>query len=186
MSTDNLNTLFENLKDGFDLEEPTSGHDQRFLEKLRSDSKVVQIKSKRSSFWKPFMGIAASLALIVTLAIGYQSNTTSNDLASVSPEMETTQDFFTSAIATELEKLNSEDSPEYQELVVDAMFQLKILEQDYEKLKLNLEESGVDKRVIHAMISNFQNRIDILTNVSEQIDELKQQKNTTNENSATL
>ncbi len=186
MSNDNLNILFNDLKDGFDIEEPTSGHEKRFLKKLNTDQNVVEIVSNRSYLWKPFFAIAASLALIFTLVIGIQSNDKSNELASVSAEMETTQDFFTSTITTELEKLNNEDSPEYQELVVDALFQIKILEQDYENLKLALEESGDDKRVIHAMITNFQNRIDILQNVVEQIDELKQIKETTNENSTTL
>lgn len=186
MSTNNLNTLFDNLKDGFDIEEPRTDHDQRFLQKLTAETKVVQLELRRSNLWKPILSIAASLLLIMTLVIGLQSNQSPTGLASVSPEMETTQDFFTSTITAELGKLNNEESPEYQELVVDALFQLKILEQDYEKLITDLKDSGDDKRVIHAMITNFQNRILILQNVSEQIDELKQTKNITNENSTTL
>ncbi|MBT8266163.1 MAG: hypothetical protein KJO41_01895 [Bacteroidia bacterium] len=186
MNTDNLNALFEDLKDDFDIETPSKGHQQRFLQKLNEAQKVEQLSQRRLSLWKPFIGIAASLLLIVTLTFGWQSNSEANELASVSPEMETTQDFFMNTISTELAKLSSENDPEFQELVVDAIFQLKILEQDYESLKLNLEESGADKRVIHAMIVNFQNRIEILQNVSEQIEEIKQQKDFTNENSSTL
>ena len=56
----------------------------------------------------------------------------------------------------------------------------------YEKLKLDLTSSGEDKRVIYAMITNFQNRIDLLENVLEQIEEIKQLKNSNNENITTL
>ena len=187
MSTDNLNTLFRELKDGFDIEEPQSDHKQRFLEKLNTNKKMASGGGSTSSDgWKPFLMIAASLVLILTLVIGSGNPNSSRDLANISPEMATTQDFFTTAIATELEKLNNEESPEYQNLVVDALFQIKILEEDYQNLKTDLEDSGDDQRVIHAMITNFQNRIDILKNVSEQIDELKQFKQTTDENSYTL
>ena len=118
--------------------------------------------------------------------LSIQATGNARELASVSPEMATTQDFFTNAIATELEKLKKEQSPEFQKLIVDALFQIELLEQNYEKLKLDLNESGDDKRVIHAMINNFQTRIDILETVLNQIEEQKQLNNITNENSSTL
>ena len=85
-----------------------------------------------------------------------------------------TQDFFTSTIALELTKLNNERSPETEALINDALKQLDILEKDYNKLKIDLTESGNDKRVIYAMITNFQNRIEILQNVMQNIEEVKQ------------
>lgn len=187
MNKDNLHTLFDDLQNDFDIEVPENGHQQRFLDKLNNQkNEVVTLKPKRN-IWKPFVGIAASIALLVSVFIGYQSKNESRDLASVSTEMATTQDFFTSAINSELEKLNNETSPEYQELKVDALFQLEILQQNYLQLRNDLNESGDDKRVIHAMISNFQSRIDLLENVLEQIDELKQlDNNYQNENNYTL
>jgi hypothetical protein len=190
MDKDNLHTLFDDLQNDFDIEVPEHGHQQRFLDKLnQQDRSVVVLKAKRS-IWKPFIGIAASIALLVSVFISYQSNNASRDLASVSPEMATTQDFFTNAINTELDKLNNETSPEYQQLKVDALFQLELLQQNYLQLKNDLDESGDDKRVIHAMISNFQSRIDLLQNVLEQIDDLKQlennEENKQDENNYTL
>ncbi len=35
MSKDNLDKLFENLKNEFDIEIPNLGHQQRFLDKLK-------------------------------------------------------------------------------------------------------------------------------------------------------
>lgn len=186
MDTDNLTHLFDDLKGTFDIEEPRAGHDQRFLEKLQAQAIKKDSMSTIRSLWKPFLGIAASIALVMTLMVGLQSGNDSKDLASVSPEMAETQSFFTTTIASELEKLKKEDSPEFKQLVDDAILQITILEEDYTKLKNDLTVSGEDKRVIVAMITNFQNRISLLENVLEQIDEIKKQKNTPNENSSTL
>ena len=82
--------------------------------------------------------------------------------------------------------MNAELTPEFQDLVVDALFQIELMEQNYIKLKKDLTTSGNDKRVISAMISNFQDRIDILNNVLNQIEELKTEKTIDNENSSTL
>lgn len=182
---DNIDQLFDRLQGDFDFNEPETGHEARFLEKM--DSKTIVLNKTRKSIWKPFIGIAASMTLLVSLFVFTQKEETSKDLASVSPEMQQTQDFFTTSINEELKKLNAEKSPQTEALITDAMAQINLLEAEYQKLKTDLYESGSDQRVIHAMISNFQNRIDILNTVLEQIETLKQLKNNnTNENSITL
>lgn len=187
MNKGDLNTMFKNIKEDFNFEEPNAGHQKRFLGKLNSQNTGVEHKpSSVRKLWRPLIGVAASIVLLISVFAGIQKDSNTRDLANVSPEMATTEDFFLNTITNELEKLNSEDSPEYQELIVDALFQIKILEENYELLKLDLNESGDDNRVIYAMISNFQNRIDLLQNVVEQIDNLKQQKTEQNENSSTL
>ena len=183
---DTIDKLFDNLEGQFDTETPNLGHQQRFLDRLNSQNETVEVLPKRK-FWKPYYSIAASVILLVAVFISFNSNATSTrDLASISPEMAQTQDFFTNAINSELEKLNSENNPEVQDLIVDALFQIKLLEEDYQKLALDLENSGDDKRVISAMISNFQSRIDLLENVQEQIEIVKQQNNYHHEKSGTL
>jgi hypothetical protein len=109
-----------------------------------------------------------------------------NDLASISPELSETQEFFTTTIAQELSVLNNERSPKTEAIINDALTQINILEKEYESLKVHLSESGDDKRVIYAMIANFQNRIDLLQNVLKQIEEVKQLNNENNENNATI
>ena len=187
MNENNLNTIFKNLKSDFDAEEPNGGHENRFLTKLNNQNReVITLTQPKSNFWKPFLSIAASIVLIVTVFIGINKNNEPHDLASISPEMAETQNFFTNAISVEIEKLNNELTPEFQDLVVDALFQIELLDQNYNRLKEDLTVSGNDTRVINAMISNFQDRIDILNNVLNQIDELKTEKNIENENSSTL
>jgi hypothetical protein len=159
MSKDNLQELFHQLKNDFNVEEPSINHQERFLGKLNNQHKVVAKKS-RYSFWNPVLGLAASIMLLVALVFGNQQSNELNDLASISPEMAETQDFFTSTIEAELIKVQSESSPETKSLIEDALKQMQVLESNYEILKQDLAKSGNDKRVIYAMISNFQNRIE--------------------------
>jgi len=87
-----------------------------------------------------------------------------------------TQSFFTTTINKELQTLKSLNKPEAKSLVADALQQLDILEKEYEGLKKDLAESGNDKRVIYAMINNFQTRINLLEQVIEKIEEIKNLK----------
>ncbi|WP_452226241.1 hypothetical protein [Lacinutrix cladophorae] len=185
MKKDNLDTLFDNLKDDFDVETPTLDHEKRFLKKLNKQE-IAYTSKPKNNFWKPFLGIAATLAILVTVFVTTQQEETVNDLASISPEMAETQNFFTNAIASELTKIEQESNPETKLLIADAMMQMQRLEKEYQGLKEDLSESGEDKRVIYAMISNFQNRIDILQNTLSQIENIKQLKNNYNENSTTI
>ena len=91
--------------------------------------------------------------------------------------MAKTQDFFTKAIEEELYNINEARTPETQELVEDALIQLEALEKDYQELTEDLATSGEDKRVIYAMIANFQSRIDLLNTVLEEIESIKKIKN---------
>lgn len=180
MKKDNLEQLFENLKDELDVEMPNLGHQQRFLSKLNSENSKATDNSKQSfKLWKSLFAVAATIVLCFSLITILNQQPETKDLASVSPEMSKTQDFFTSTIKNELNKLDKARTPETTMLIDDALKQLKILETNYESLKKDLIESGDDKRVIYAMISNFQNRIDVLQNVMKSIEDVQQLKQIT-------
>ncbi|MCX7548313.1 hypothetical protein OS188_10155 [Xanthomarina sp. F1114] len=187
MNKDKIDKLFDDLKDGFDVEEPNSGHSKRFLDKLNAQktSKVSKV-SKRIQLWKPMAGIAATLLLVLTLVLANKPQNKVRDLASVSPEMEKTQSFFTSTISEELKKLESKSNPETKVLINDALIQIKKLEINYENLKIDLTKSGDDSRVIFAMIKNFQNRIDILQNTLEHIENIKNLNRISNESNSNI
>ena len=185
MKKDTINNLFNNLEGSFDIETPATGHEARFLHKLENEQKVVNI-NKKTNYWRPFVAVAASIIIMISVFTISQNTNQTTDLASVSPEMATTQDFFTNTITSELEKLDEVKSPETQKLVDDAIFQIAVLEEQYVQLREDLSESGNDKRVIFAMITNFQNRIDILQSVIEQIENVKQLNDNKNENSTKI
>ena len=88
MSKNNLNTIFANLRADFDLEEPNAGHENRFLTKLSNQNReVITLAQPKSNFWKPFLSIAASVLLLVTVFISISKSNEPHDLASISPEM---------------------------------------------------------------------------------------------------
>ena len=69
--------------------------------------------------------------------------------------MEETQNFYVSTIRKEMELIKEKRTDTNARIIDDAFRQLDILETNYQKLTLELRESGADKRVIHAMITNF-------------------------------
>ncbi|WP_054851169.1 hypothetical protein [Olleya sp. ITB9] len=171
-----IDKLFKSLDHQFDVETPNLGHQQRFLDKLNSSKTETVVISTKKTYWKPLLAVAASIVLIVTLTFNLKPEQKTKDLASISPQLAETQNFFSNTIAFELNKLNTEKSPETQKLVNDALTRLEQLETEYQNLKLNLIESGEDQRVIYAMITNFQNRIDLLQSTLLQIEEVKNLK----------
>ncbi len=183
MKNDNLKEIFKELN--FDFHEPEEGHRNRFLEKLNSCTSSAKGKTKIRGLWAPFLGVAACLALVLFLA-GNLFNSgnlgKSGDLASVSPEMKQTQEFYTGLIENELKEIKEINTPETNALVKDALKQMEKLDAEYGNLKKDLLKSGQDNRVIHAMINNFQQRIDLLNNVLLKIEEIKSIKNQNHEN----
>lgn len=184
MKTDNdLKDLFEGLE--FNIAEPSAQHEERFREKLRQRPKKKKPRHNGPiALWGPVMAIAASFLVAILVLQGEISNPFSaeQELANVSPEMKQTQDFYASVIRTELAALQQQKTPETEAVINDALKQLEILESDYEKLKKDLGKSGQDKRVIYAMISNFQKRIDLLQMVLEKVNNINTLNNTNHEN----
>jgi anti-sigma-K factor RskA len=181
MKKNNIDQLFKNFKGSFDVETTPIGHQHRFLDKLnqqtRQDRKPIYIR-------RNILAIAAVLTVVFAISgLFTNSQTDAADLASVSPEMEATQSFFITTINNELKTLKTFNSPASKILVEDALLQLETLEKQYDLLKIALVESGNDKRVIYAMISNFQKRISLLEEVINKIEEVKKlniQNNETN------
>ncbi|WP_438423376.1 hypothetical protein [Aquimarina macrocephali] len=183
MNTDKIEKLFKRMQNQLDIHEPSTNHQVRFLEKLQQQNKVVQLQPKKVNWYKP-LAIAASIAIVFGMAaMTFMFNPKEEvDLANVSPQMEETQSFFTSAIQLQLEEIDKVSSIETKELVLDAMNQLEKLESDYETLKKDLFHSGNDKRVISAMIKNFQKRANLLDEVLQKINSINEFKLTENEN----
>ena len=57
-----------------------------------------------------------------------------------------------------------------------AFLQLNKLEENYKNLTVELDNSNKDKRIIYAMINNFQQRIEVLQSLLQQLNELEQLK----------
>ena len=172
---DNLNDIFKRLENKFDIEEPTIGHFNRFEDKLNAN------KTKNKFYFLPYIAVAASIILIFGVWLGASFSTNGMELATISSEMEDTQNYFITTIEKELEAIEKERNKDTEQLISDALDQLNKLETQYQNLTLELKESSEDKRVIYAMISNFQQRIDVLQDLLIQIENIKQLKKQNNE-----
>ncbi len=183
MKEDKLNQLFNRLQGQFDLEEPQSGHQDRFLEKLDQAHGTVSINRKKNNWWKP-LSIAASIAIIGILA--FQAFGTGQSLeqkvVQISPEVSQTEFYFANLIEEQVTLLKNEKSPETAKLVDDTLLQLKKLEKDYKSLEQDLINGGDSKIILNAMIFNFQTRIDLLKDVLSQVENIKNLKSYNDEN----
>ena len=170
---DKLEQRFKELKEQFDTEEPSLGHLNRFESKLNNEF------DKRTK-WNPatwtWLAIAASITLLIGIWFGGYSAKQGLELADISPQMEETQNFFVSTIKQEIENINLKRTDENRQIIDDAFQQLNKLEENYTLLTVELEKSNEDKRIIYAMISNYQQRIEVLQTLLQQLDEIKQIK----------
>jgi len=175
---DNLDKIFKNLEGTFDIEEPTIGHFNRFEAKL---NKTTVTPTKKGNNLYTFIAIAASIVFFFGIWIGSSFSNSGMELAAISPEMKETQSYFVTAIEKELQIVEKERNIETEQLIKDALNQIKILEKEYLALTLELKESTEDQRIIYAMISNFQQRVDVLQSLLIQIEDFKELKTQNNE-----
>ncbi|MEC3965761.1 hypothetical protein [Flagellimonas halotolerans] len=181
MNKDNLDRLFERLHGAFDVAEPQSGHQERFLEKLDKDQGTI-VPNERISWWKP-LSIAASIALMALL--GYQAfgpqPSIKQQVTKIAPEVSQTEFYFANLIEEQVEELKEEKTPETAQLVDDTLAQLEKLDKDYETLEQDLVNGGDSKIILSAMITNFQTRIDLIKEVLSQIENIKNLKSQNDE-----
>lgn len=174
---DNLENIFKNLENQFDIEEPTIGHFNRFEAKLNNTS-----TPKKSYRLFSYVAMVASVVLLFGIWLGASFSNKGMELASISSEMEDTQSYFITTIQNELSNIENERNSDTEQLINDALLQINKLETQYNTLTLELKESTEDKRIIYAMISNFQQRIDVLQSLLIKIEDVKQLKKQNHEN----
>lgn len=173
-----MEKVFKNPENKFDIEEPTIGHFNRFQKKIEEHK-----KSKKGIKFYKYIAVAASLILIFTLGFGKMQATKGIELADISPKMEETQDYFASVIHEELEKIEKIKNKENEKIINDALRHLEFIEDDYKKQTIALKDNADNKNIIFAMINNFQQRITVLKNLLNELNNFEQLKNIKNENS---
>ena len=166
-----MDELFKRLENTFDIEEPSNGHNERFLNKLQAQNANKPIPKNKFWYWKP-LSIAASIVIILSVGLQLLNNPT----VETSPEVEQTQFYFASLLNEEIEKLNTIATEDTKMLVNDVMQQLEKLQEDYLLLEQELKETGNTKKILYAMVVNFQTRINLLQEVISKIEETKKLK----------
>ncbi len=163
-------------KNRFDIHKPTEGHFERFKERLETSKKGKPAKQRNLKWYL----MAASLALIVSLWYNFKPNTAGYELADVSSEMQETQSYFTYVINQEIKQINQQQDADNKLIIENALANVSKLEEAYKKLTIELKNSGFDKRIINAMIFNYQQRIEILQDLINQLNNFKNSNNEDN------
>lgn len=164
---DQLKDFFETTD--FDRDVPRFGHLERFEQRLNPT-----VKRKTISF--KWMSVAASIVLMIGFWLGANQANNNLVLADVSPKMQEAETFFVSTISQEINEIEKLRNPSTEKVIEDAFNQLEKLEDNYKELVTELNNSNKDRRVIYAMINNYQRRIEVLQQVLKQVDEINNPK----------
>ena len=168
----NIKQILDNQTNKFDVEVPNSGHRARFIEKLAQENTPAK-KSNNSKYW--YLNIAAALIICIgTFSIYNSKNNTDIIIVETTTEnpftdISNAQFHLEGIVKRELVKLELERNSTTENLINGALSQLQFLENEQQKLQEQLN-INYDKRIIKALVDNFQYRIQLLENVMQQIE----------------
>jgi len=171
---DSLNELFDKFENQWDVQEMNADHQVDFLNKLNNKK-----QPKKKNYWF-VTAVAASIVLMLGVSLFYK-NEKPKEFKFASKETQRTDSIFSILIDNELVKLKEKSSPENEQIINDALKQMKVFDADYQKIINELQKNGENKQIIYAMISNLQTRISFLQTVLKRIEENENLKNTTDE-----
>lgn len=168
-------------------EKMPENHQKRFLEKLE---KALPKKRKNRFSW---LQMAASLVLLLGLGFGayhyfqpekpIEVATTKTaeikTLGDVSPALKKVEDYYLASINLELSKM--EYTPETKAVFDGYLLQLNELDKEYQRLSVELTESGPSELTVNALIDNLKFRLNLLHRLRTQLNELQTSDNQINE-----
>jgi len=180
-----LEKIISENKDAFDALEPKGGHFERFQSKLDN----YHGKSRKISF--SFVLKVAAVAVLVVLSslwtydtfISDQAGTTSSDgmaATDISPEYREAEAYYASLVSqkyNEFDRLNLNDSIE-KNMILNELSDMDSL---YNDLQVELQANPNDERVINAMISYYQLKIEVLNKIINRLNAIKPIKTKQNE-----
>lgn len=109
-----------------------------------------------------------------------EAKTSEYRLSEVSPQFKKIEDYYMASLNIQLAKL--ELTPENKELVDAFMNKLETLDEEYQALNAEIQETGINEETVEAMISNLQLRLDLLKKLKVKLNEIKQSNNDKHEN----
>jgi len=181
-----------------DKERLEKGHHKRFERKL---DKEFGKEKEHNSFL--FLKVAAIFIIAIGVAFFYfKSNNTPTEnkmvntidvektnsvqkkdniqLSEISPEFEKIENYYLAGINLELAKL--EINADNKLLIDSFMVELSELDKEYQRLNMDLNETGINEQTVQAMINNLQLRLELLFKLKSKLNDLKKSKSTTYEN----
>ncbi|NMH29172.1 FecR family protein [Flavobacterium silvaticum] len=158
-----LKELFERLNGQFDEAEPAFGHEERFINRLKTSR-----KQKRK--WLTY---AAAACLFIALGgfIFKQSQQEQKPQSYLTADSRQADSVFNANIDFGKELLLEKKSVNNKKQVDDALKQLESMEKDYQKLKEELRVNGESQQLMHALLLNLKTQIQFLEQTTQQIEQ---------------
>lgn len=167
-----LEDFIRNNNESFNSFELSEGHFERFQGKLSKQN----IHTISPTYW---FSIAAGFVFLIMLSVFIRFHYLQTEkeiienkivsLSDISPKYEEVENFYKSDLdqkINEFQELNCKVDLEQKKMVDLELKQLDIV---YVSLQKELKVNGNDKRIINAMINNYQNKIQFLELVIGQI-----------------
>ncbi len=180
---DNWKHIFNRNKDRIQEEFSLPvGHEKRFLDKLNQQNQ----KTDRPNFnyWK----IAAVLIPLLMLSVYFWTEFRTNPLpaptdtlAAYSPELSEAENHLSYLVEMNIKQIKSMETTENQQLIDNSLSKLDMLQKDYNRLLLDLKESGGNPQVMKSVLLNLQLQVKVLEQVLNQMNSIQEFKNNSNE-----
>lgn len=162
----------------FDSQEPSAAHMERFEQKLH------QQYSRSLLSRIPYALKAAVVLLLVALSsiliyeqarIYYQDQRVLS-LQDISQEFGEAEFYYTSLINNKYQEINklNIDNPKQREML---MVELEEMDKLFHSLQKDFQSTPNDKRVINAMISHYQFKLEVMSQIISQLEEVNQLNN---------
>lgn len=159
----------------------SEGHRKKFEQKLFAE---LHPEKKRNNY--SWMRIAVSFALVigVSASLFFFNNSTEKienqpviieNLGSISPELGKIENFYLASIQSEISSLNQ--TPENSDLVYGYLEKIAELSEDYKVLTNELNTEGLNQATVNALIDNLQQRLNLLYQLKDRLDEFKKLQN---------
>jgi hypothetical protein len=177
-----LDEQIQSNRHAFDSQEPSPGHMERFADKL-------QHRQTRHLFSRiPYAVKAAAVIALVALssiliyeqARQYYQHQRIFTLRNISDDFSEAEYYYTSLIRDkyqEIDRLDMND-PKQKEML---MTELDEMDRLFQTLQKDFQANPKDERVINAMISHYQLKLDIMNQIIKQLEEVNQVNKTYHE-----
>lgn len=182
---DNIEKLILDNIDALNDNEPMEGHFERFEAKLNKQHKTSHT-IKLNMVWKVaaaivFIFLATNQAFIYFSPnnqgiFSTQTKVSSITLASISPEYQEVEFYYTNSINNNIEQWNKwvEQgfiSEEEQNMMNDELAEFETL---YKNLQIDLAANPNDERVISAMLEYYQAKLSVINIIINKLEEVQQ------------
>ncbi|WP_421764622.1 hypothetical protein [Ekhidna sp.] len=141
---------------------------------------IDQKLGKKRSIWPNMWKVAAVLFMVSTVYLMVEKATTNDEEPLLSEEFTQAEDYYVGLISLRRKEIKAQLTPEEHEQFLVEIDQLDSM---YEELKRTYQTNASNDRVMDAMISNLQLRLEIL---NKQLDILQNIKNQNNENDISI